>query len=136
MQFRCNSDSILCNLSTFKMQSSFNFDAISMQPTGCSLETVKNYLLINQATKQPISWDRCLFVHQICTFWYLVSKNFNSYSVIFNLRRLWRCKTLEICKIHRKLMNFISQYCFANISATKASIFMKFETYNDKIVKN
>ena len=29
-----------------------------------------------------------------------------------------------------------SQYCFANISATKASIFMKFETYIYKIVKN
>ena len=29
-----------------------------------------------------------------------------------------------------------SQYCFANISATKASIFMKFETYIYKMVKN
>ena len=28
-----------------------------------------------------------------------------------------------------------SQYCFANISAMKASIFMKFETYINKIVK-
>ena len=27
------------------------------------------------------------------------------------------------------------QYCFANISATKAQIFMKFETYICKIVK-
>ena len=28
------------------------------------------------------------------------------------------------------------QYCFTNISATKAPIFMKFETYIYKIVKN
>ena len=33
-------------------------------------------------------------------------------------------------------MVFKSQYCFANISATKAPIFMKFETYIHKIVKN
>ena len=43
---------------------------------------------------------------------------------------------MEICKIHWKLMIFKSQYCFANISATKARIFMKFETYIHKIVKN
>ena len=33
-------------------------------------------------------------------------------------------------------MVFKSQYCFANISATKASIFMKFETYIYQIVQN
>ena len=33
-------------------------------------------------------------------------------------------------------MIFNSQYCFANISATEAQIFMKFETYLHKIVKN
>ena len=33
-------------------------------------------------------------------------------------------------------MTFESQYRFANISATKARIFMKFETYIYKIVKN
>ena len=43
---------------------------------------------------------------------------------------------MEICKIHRKLMIFKSQYCFANISATKAPIFMKFETYIYKIVQS
>ena len=31
---------------------------------------------------------------------------------------------------------FQSQYCFANISATNAPIFMKFETYVHKVVKN
>ena len=62
--------------------------------TGSSLETVKNYLLISRTTKQPVSWDRCLFVHQKCTFWYLVSKDFNNYSVIKHLWRLWRCKTV------------------------------------------
>ena len=43
---------------------------------------------------------------------------------------------MEICKIHRKLMIFKSQYGFANISAMKAPIFMKFVTYIHKIVKN
>ena len=33
-------------------------------------------------------------------------------------------------------MIFKSQYCFANISATKAQIFMKFEAYIHKVVKN
>ena len=46
------------------------------------------------------------------------------------------CKNVEICKIHWKLMIFKSQYCFANISATEAQIFLKFETYIHKVVKN
>ena len=33
-------------------------------------------------------------------------------------------------------MIFKSQYCFANISATEAQIFMKFEAYLDMVVKN
>ena len=33
-------------------------------------------------------------------------------------------------------MIFKSQYCFANISATEAQIFMKFKAYLYKIVKN
>ena len=32
-------------------------------------------------------------------------------------------------------MIFKSKYCFANISATEAQIFMKFETYLDTVVK-
>ena len=35
-----------------------------------------------------------------------------------------------------KLMIFKSQYCFANISAMKAPIFMKFEATIHKVVKN
>ena len=34
------------------------------------------------------------------------------------------------------MMIFKSQYCFANISATEAQIFMKFETHIHKIVRN
>ena len=33
-------------------------------------------------------------------------------------------------------MIFKSQYCFVNISATEAQIFLKFETYIHKVVKN
>ena len=43
---------------------------------------------------------------------------------------------MKIWKIHLKLITFESEYHFANICATKASIFMKFETYVHKIVKN
>ena len=43
---------------------------------------------------------------------------------------------MKIHKIHRKFMILKSQFCFVNISATKAPIFMKFETYIHKIVKN
>jgi len=43
---------------------------------------------------------------------------------------------LKMGKIHRRLRIKQSQYCFANISATKAPIFMKFETFIHEIVKN
>ena len=38
--------------------------------------------------------------------------------------------------IYWKLIIFKRQYCFANISGMKAPIFMKFETFIHKIVKN
>ena len=37
--------------------------------TGCLAGTVKNYLLIAQAMKQPISFDMYNFFHWIRTFW-------------------------------------------------------------------
>ena len=43
---------------------------------------------------------------------------------------------MKIWKIHGKLMTFESQYRFANISTTKARIFMKFETNIHKMIKN
>ena len=52
-------------------------------------------------------------------------KNHN-YSAIIHLWRLQRCIIGEIWKIHWKSMIKRYQYCFANISATKARIFMKF----------
>ena len=55
--------------------------------------------------------------------------------LIIHLWRLLRGVTVKIWKIHWKLMTFESQYRFANISATKAQIFIKFETYIYKIVK-
>ena len=88
--------------------------------------TVKKYELIAQAKKQPISLDICPFHHYIGTFWYLVSKKFNDHPVIIHLDRLLRCETVQIWKIHLKSKRSESQYCFANISATEARIFMKF----------
>ena len=82
-------------------------------------------MLIAQAKKQPISWDICPFLHLIGTFWYLVSKEFHDNLIIFHLERLLRCETVKIWKIHWKLKYLESQYCFANISARKARIFMK-----------
>ena len=88
------------------------------------------------ARNQPVSFEWCHLLLLPGPFWYLVSKSFHDLLVIIHIQRLWRCITMKICKIHWKLMIFKSQYCFANISATKAPIFMKFETYIHKIVKN
>ena len=88
------------------------------------------------ARNQPVSFEWCHLLLLPGPFWYLVSKSFHDLLVIIHIQRLWRCITMKICKIHWKLMIFKSQNCFANISATKAPIFMKFETYIHKIVKN
>ena len=59
---------------------------------------------------QNMSWDWCFHFTEIGPFWDLVSKKIIA----------------EISKIHWKSMIKKHQYCFANISATKARIFMKF----------
>ena len=46
--------------------------------------------------------------------------------IIINPRRLWRWIIGEIWKIHWKSRIKKHQYCFANISATNAPIWMKF----------
>ena len=94
--------------------------------TGCLLETVKDYLLIAQARKQTVSWDMCPFVHSICTSWYLVSKKVHNFSAIIHLWRLQKCIIEEIWKIYWKSTIKKHQYCFANISAKKTRIVMKF----------
>ena len=99
------------------------------ETTGCFVETVKNYLLIAQAKKKPISWDMCPFHHQIWKFSFIVvSKKIHNHSLIIHLERLCSCKTVKIWKFHWKLKFSEGQYCFANISATKALIFLKFKT--------
>ena len=45
---------------------------------------------------------------------------------IFKLWGKFDAKILKVCKIHWKLKFSESQYCFANISAKEAWIFMKF----------
>ena len=85
---------------------------------------------------QNMSGDWCFHFTEIGPFWDLVSKKFHNHSVIIHLWWFWRLIYVQICKIHWKFMIFKSQYCFANISTMKAPIFMKFETYIHKIVKN
>ena len=97
-----------------------------LRSTGWSIMTVKKYELIAQAKKKPISLGIRPFHHYIGTFWYLVSKQLNDHPVIIHLERLLRCETDNIWKIHWKLKYSESQYCFANISAMEARIFMKF----------
>ena len=46
--------------------------------------------------------------------------------MIIHLERLWSCKAVKIWILHWKLKFSESQYCFPNISVTKARIFMKF----------
>ena len=78
----------------------FSLQGMEKGYTGCSAGTVKNYLLIAQAIKQPISFDMCHFFHWIRTFWYLVSKRIHNHSGIIHLWRLRRCIIEEIWKIH------------------------------------
>ena len=91
-------------------------------------------------TVMPLkSLQMCIIRNWLWVFFetrYLNTKKSHNHSVFIHLWRLWRSKTVDICKIHWKLMIFKSQNCFANISATKAQIFIKFETYIYKIVKN
>ena len=94
------------------------------------------FLLIFQPIKHLNSVDRSYISTESIAFWYMISKKCHNHSVITHIWGLWRCKTVKICKIHWKLIIFKSQYCFANISTTKAPIFMKFEIYIHKIVKN
>ena len=88
--------------------------------------TVKKYELIAQAKKKPISLLIPPFHHYSGTFWYLVSEKCDDHPVIIHLEILLRCETIQIWKIHWKLKYSESRYRFANISATKVWIFMKF----------
>ena len=72
---------------------------------------------------QNMSRDWCFHFTEIGPFWDLVSKKFHNHSVIIHL---WRCIIAEISKIHWKSTFKKHQYCFANISPTKARIFLKF----------
>ena len=73
-------------------------------------------------------WDREILISSF----QLIPQSF----LFIHLWWFWRWIFVKICKIHWKLMIFKSQYCFANISATKAPIFMKLEIYINNIVKN
>ena len=61
-----NLDRILPSLSCYPYwKYCFSFSFVT---TGWSEGTDKNYAPIARARKQPISWDRCPFLHKICTF--------------------------------------------------------------------
>ena len=94
--------------------------------TGCSLMILEKYQIPTLTRKQSVSLKWCHFLPYPSPFWYLVSKKIHNHSVIIHLVRLLRCETVKIWKIHWKLKYSESQYCFANISATEARIFMKF----------
>ena len=94
--------------------------------TGCFFNMSKVICLWESLKIQNMSWDWCFHFTEIGPFWDLVSKKFHNHSVIINLWRLRRCIIAEIPKIHWKSMIKKHQYYFANISATKAWIFMKF----------
>ena len=87
---------------------------------------LEKYQIPTLTRKQSVSLKWCHFLPYPSPFWYLVSKKIHNHSVIIHLVRLWRCETVKIWKIHWKLKYSESQYCFANISAMEARIFMKF----------
>ena len=87
---------------------------------------LEKYQIPTLTRKQSVSLKWCHFLPYFSPFWYLVSKKIHNHSVIIHLVRLLRCETVKIWKIHWKLKYSESQYCFANISAMEARIFMKF----------
>ena len=105
-----------CSFSLFILNI-FNAGNLNVSKVICLWESLKI---------QNMSWDWCFHFTEIGPFWYLVSKKFHNHLVIIHLWRLWGCIIAEISKIHWKSMIKKHQYCFANISATKAWIFMKF----------
>ena len=69
---------------------------------------------------------KLFFNHNIGSFWFLVSKKIHKHSVINILGRLLGFINVKVWKMPWKLKFSESQYCFANISATEARIFIKF----------
>ena len=57
---------------------------------------------------------------------FFIIKKFHNHLVIIHLGRLLRSINVKVWKMPWKLRFSESQYCFANISATEAQIFMKF----------
>ena len=105
-------------------------DVINVQPpsTGCKIVSAKKYLLHIQAKKHVWSWARCLFSTYTGTFWYMLSKKFYNYWLIIHFKSFVGALKWKFAKIHWNLMILKCRYYFANISTSKAPIFMKFET--------
>ena len=92
--------------------------------TGCFRVNDIMFLLISQAIKHLNKLDRSYISTESIAFWCMISKKCHNYSVVIHLWRLRRCIIEEIWKTHWKSTIKKRQYCFANISATKALIFM------------
>ena len=67
------------------------------------IKNLGKYQIPTLAGKQSVSLKWCHLLPYPSPFWYLVSKKFHNHSVIINLERLLRCKTVKIVKTHWKL---------------------------------
>ena len=94
--------------------------------TGCFRVNEIMFLLISQPIKHLNRLDRFYIFPESIAFWCMISKKCHNHSVVIHLWRLRRCIIEEIWKIHWKSTIKKHQYCFANISAMKAKIFLKF----------
>ena len=117
------------NLSIIVFQRNIDIDIEIDTCTGRFFNVSKVISLWESLKIQNTSWDWFFHFTEIGPFRDLVSKKLNSHSVIIHLWRLRRCIFSEISKIHWKSMIEKQQYCFANISAKNARIFMKFYFY-------
>ena len=73
-----------------------------------------------------MSWERRSFSNEILTFWNCAFKNSKEFHVVFKFGRIFDAQIMKCEKcIENQGLNKC-KYCFANISATKARIFMKF----------
>ena len=92
------------------------------QILGCFRVNDIMFLLISEPIKHLNRLDRSYIFTESIAFWCMISKKCHNHSVW----RLRRCIIEEIWKIHWKSTIKTHQYCFANISVAKASIFKKF----------
>ena len=86
----------------------------------------KKFELHTRVRIQAVSWKRCIFSNMVITFWNCVLKKSKEFHVFFKFGWNLRLKLWKYGKLKENHESNKCQYFFANISPTKARIFLKF----------